>query len=168
MSIKLRKLLNLTEQAPQPQVAAPVPAPVAPSGAPEGPEEPITPDPAASDSAPTPNDPSEYDFTRDFRAFEDAKNKAEAAAKKKLLDKMNQMLLGKKIIANASRGYGQPKTDYTINKVKKVSVEFWYKDWVVIVSDENDKKFFLTTGVNIKIEQASAEPEAPQDAAPCS
>jgi hypothetical protein len=121
---------------------------------------------ATPDTAPTPEDPSEYDFTRDFRAFEDTKNKAEAAAKKKLLDKMNKMMLGKKVIANASRGYGQPKTDYTIESVKKVSVEFWYKDWVVIVSDENDKKFFLTPGINIKIETggAAVEPGAVEPA----
>lgn len=157
--IKLRELLNVTEQAPQPPQSAPVPAPTQPTSAPT-PNEPA-PQPTP-DTAPTPEDPSEYDFTRDFRAFEDTKNKAEAAAKKKLLDKMNKMMLNKKIVANASRGYGQPKTDYTIESVKKVSVEFWYKDWVVIVSDENDKKFFLTPGINIKIEAggAAAEPGA--------
>lgn len=154
--IKLRELLNVTEQAPQPPQSAPVPAQSQPTSAPT-PQEP-TPAPTP-DTAPTPEDPSEYDFTRDFRAFEDTKNKAEAAAKKKLLDKMNKMMLGKKVVANASRGYGQPKTDYTIESVKKVSVEFWYKDWVVIVSDENDKKFFLTPGINIKIETGGAAVE---------
>jgi hypothetical protein len=161
--IKLKELLNVTEQAPQPPQTAPVPAQSAPTSAPT-PQEPT---PAATpDTAPSPEDPSEYDFTRDFRAFEDTKNKAEAAAKKKLLDKMNKMMLGKKVVANASRGYGQPKTDYTIDNVKKVSVEFWYKDWVVIVSDENDKKFFLTPGINIKIETggAAVEPGAVEPA----
>lgn len=161
MNIKLRNLLNLTEQAPQPPQPAPVPAPTQPGGAPDS----EAPAPAPSGAeAPTPSDPSEYDFTKDFRAFEDTKNKAEAEAKKKLLDQMNEKILGKKVVANASRGYGQPKTDYTIEKVKKVSVEFWYKDWVVIVTDENDKKFFLTPGVNIKIEQAGPSPESPAQA----
>ena len=157
--IKLRALLNLTEQAPQPpQPTAPQPPEGMNAGLPAAPA-------LTQDAAPSPEDPSEYDFTKDFRAFEDTKNKAEALAKKKLLDKMNKTLLGKKIVANASRGYGQPKTDYTIEKVKKVSVEFWYKDWVIIVSDENDKKFFLTTGVNIKIEQGgTAEPQEPAQA----
>jgi hypothetical protein len=161
--IKLKELLNVTEQAPQPPQSAPVPAQAAPTSAPT-PQEPTP--AAAPDTAPSPEDPSEYDFTRDFRAFEDTKNKAEAAAKKKLLDKMNKMMLGKKVVANASRGYGQPKTDYTIDNVKKVSVEFWYKDWVVIVSDENDKKFFLTPGINIKIETggAAVEPGAVEPA----
>jgi hypothetical protein len=78
---------------------------------------------------------------------------------------MNKQLVGKSVSTNASRGYGQPKTDYTIDKIKKINVEFWYKEWVVIIQDENDKKYFLTPGVNIKIEQGaetgSAETEAP-------
>jgi hypothetical protein len=160
--LKLRNLLNLTEQAPQPPAmspAAPVPAPVAPpqgmsAGLPETP----APETPAPETSPEPEDPSEYDFTRDFRAFEDKKNKAEAEAKKILLDKMNKRLLNKTIVANSSRGYGQPKTDYTIENVKKISVEFWYKDYVVIATDQNDKKYFLTPGINIKIESEGSEP----------
>lgn len=172
MSIKLRKLLNLTEQAPQPPMGGPVAAPVAPpagmdAGLPATPEAPA-PEAPTPDTAPEPENPAEYDFTRDFRAFEDKKNKAEADAKKVLLDKMNKRLLNKTIVANASRGYGQPKTDYTIENVKKISVEFWYKDYVVIATDANDKKYFLTPGINIKIESEGsepapgAEPEAPK------
>lgn len=168
--IKLRNLLNLTEQAPQPPAAdpaAPAPAPVAPPSGMDasGQEDAPTPESPTPETSPEPEDPSEYDFTRDFRAFEDKKNKAEADAKKVLLDKMNEKLLSKTIVANASRGYGQPKTDYTIKNVKKVSVEFWYKDYVVIAADENDKKYFLTPGINIKIEQgAEPAPGADQQA----
>ena len=161
MRIKLRNLLNLTEQAPvAPPTGDPTMAPPATTAAPAGMnaggmEEPET--PPTPDTSPEPEDPNEYDFTKDFRAFEDKKNKAEADAKKVLMDKMNERLLGKTIIANSSRGYGQPKTDYTIKNVKKISVEFWYKDYVVIASDENDKKYFLTPGINIKIEQGEGE-----------
>jgi hypothetical protein len=156
--IKLRHLISLTEQAPQPAKMAPPPA------APElGADTSAAPPPA--DTAPTPEDPSEYDWTRDFRAFEDTKNKQEAAAKKGLVAKMNKFLLNKSITANASRGYGQPKSDYTIESIKKVSVEFWYDKYVVIVTDGNDKKYFLTPGVNIKIDQGAAaggeQPAAP-------
>ena len=160
--IKLRNLLNLTEQAPQAPtmggMAAPVPVQTAPpqgmnAGLPEQP----TPETPAPETSPEPEDPSEYDFTRDFRAFEDKKNKAEAEAKKILLDKMNKRLLNKTIVANSSRGYGQPKTDYTIENVKKISVEFWYKDYVVIATDANDKKYFLTPGINIKIESEGSQ-----------
>jgi len=159
--MKLRNLLNLTEQAPLPPMAdpaAPVAAPVAPPGMDAGGIESPTPETPTPDTAPEPEDPSEYDFTRDFRSFEDKKNKAESEAKKALLDKMNKRLLNKTIVANASRGYGQPKTDYTIENVKKISVEFWYKDYVVIATDANDKKYFLTPGINIKIESAGSEP----------
>ena len=160
--IILRNLLRLTEQAPQPPsmggLGAPVPAPAMPTGADMGGQDSApTPEEPSPETGPSPEDPSEYDFTKDFREFEDKKNKAESEAKKELLDKMNEKLLGKTIVANASRGYGQPKTDYTIKSIKKISVEFWYKDYVVIAADENDKKYFLTPGINIKIEQG-AEP----------
>ena len=138
---------------------APAPAPVAPpQGMNAGGQDQQATPPPTPDTSPEPEDPGEYDFTKDFRAFEDKKNKAEADAKKVLLDKMNERLLSKTIVANASRGYGQPKTDYTIKAVKKVSVEFWYKDYVVIVADENDKKYFLTPGINIKIEGEGSAP----------
>jgi hypothetical protein len=157
-----------------PDLGAPVAAPVAPppAGMNAGqPDQQQPPTPETPETGPEPEDPNEYDFTKDFREFEDKKNKAEAEAKKVVLDKMNEKLLNKTITANASRGYGQPKTDYTIKNVKKVSVEFWYKDYVVIVSDENDKKYFLTPGINVKIESTGSEPapagqEAPGQQAP--
>ena len=161
--IKLKNLLNLTEQAPQPPMGdplAPAAAPIAPPlpGMNAGGQDQQQTPPATPDTSPEPEDPGEYDFTKDFREFEDKKNKAEADAKKVLMDKMNERLLGKTIVANASRGYGQPKTDYTIKAVKKISVEFWYKDYVVIAADENDKKYFLTPGINIKIEGSEPAP----------
>lgn len=160
--IKLKSLLKLTEQAPQPPVGdlsgATVPAPAMPAGINAGGQlPPPAPETDTQPASPEPEDPAEYDFTRDFRAFEDKKNKAESDSKKVLLDKMNKRLLNKNIVANASRGYGQPKTDYTINSVKKISVEFWYKDYVVIVTDDKDKKYFLTPGINIKIEGDGSE-----------
>lgn len=166
--IKLRSLIKLNEQGPSGAPAgAPVPLQTPPQTGIQPTEDPasIAPTPD-TDNTPSPEDPGEYDWTKDFRAFEDAKNKAEAVAKKKLLDKMNKQLGGKKITVNASRGYGQPKTDYTVDKVKKISVEFWYKEWVAIITDENDKKYFLTPGVNIKIE-TGVDSESPQsDSAP--
>ena len=165
--IKLRSMLNITEQAPQPLQSPGAPVPMqssAPMAAQPPTDQPITPEPE-TDSTPNTDDPGEYDWTKDFRAFEDSKNRAESEAKKKLLDKMNKQLVGKKITTNASRGYGQPKTDHTIDQVKKVSVEFWYKEWVVILQDENDKKYFLTPGVNVKIE-SGGEAGGPEDQAP--
>lgn len=81
--IKLKSLINLTEQAPMAPMApslggAPVPM-QAPPAAPPTPEEqqPMAPEPE-TDTTPSPEDPGEYDWTKDFRAFEDAKNKAES------------------------------------------------------------------------------------------
>lgn len=168
--IKLRSLIKINEQAPTPPAGG-APAPLMtppPSGdQPAAAEQPISPEPDL-DSTPSPEDPGEYDWTKDFRAFEDAKNKAEAQAKKKLLDKMNKQLAGKKATVNASRGYGQPRTDHTIDQIKKISIEFWYKEWVAIITDQNDKKYFLTPGVNIKIENGTddAGGEAPDADAP--
>lgn len=166
--IKLKSLIKLNEQGPGVGTpGAPVPLQTPPPTGAQPTEDPSLASPTPdTDNTPSPEDPGEYDWTKDFRAFEDTKNKAEAAAKKKLLDKMNKQLNGKKITVNASRGYGQPKTDYTVDKVKKISVEFWYKEWVAIITDENDKKYFLTPGVNIKVETGT-DSEAPQsDSAP--
>jgi len=172
--IKLRELLNFTEQAPQPPPAPgqpPIPAP-APSATPAPGVSP-TPDAPApeGDETPTPDDPGEYDFTRDFKTFESTVEKAKQAAKKKFLDKLNQFVKDKKVTVNASRGYGQPQKDYTIDSVTKASVDWYYNKNVVVLTDSNGKEYFLTPGVNVKIEAAApAEPEAPaeqpQDNAP--
>jgi hypothetical protein len=132
-----------------------------------------TPDAPApeGDETPTPDDPGEYDFTRDFKTFESTVEKAKQAAKKKFLDKLNQFVKSKKVTVNASRGYGQPQKDYTIDNVTKASVDWYYNKNVVVLTDDNGKEYFLTPGVNVKIEAAApAEPEAPaeqpQDKAP--
>ena len=54
--IKLKELLNVTEQAPQPP-GAPVPVQTAPTGAPTQPPVPVGGEPTP-DTAPTPDDPS--------------------------------------------------------------------------------------------------------------
>ncbi len=164
--ILLKELLNFTEQAPQPPPAPgqpaqpPVPAPTAPTAG----ESPTPEAPAPTgEEPPAPEDPGEYDFTRDFKNFESTIEKSKQQAKKKFLDKMNQMVKDKKVTVNASRGYGQPQKDYTIDKVTKASVDWYYNKNVVVLTDENGKEYFLTPGVNVKIEAAAAaEPEAPE------
>src|ERR1035438_2165874 len=101
--IKMKNLLSLTEQAPQsplPDLGAPVAAPVAPPPAGMDAGKPQQQPPETPETGPQPEDPGEYDFTKDFREFEDKKNKAEAEAKKVVLDKMNEKLLGKTVVAN--------------------------------------------------------------------
>jgi hypothetical protein len=163
--IKLKELLNFTEQAPQPP---PVPGqPAQPPAAAPTPAAGQSPTPEApapeGDEPPSPDNPGEYDFTRDFKNFESTIEKSKQQAKKKFLDKMNQMLKDKKVTINASRGYGQPQKDYTIEKVTKASVDWYYNKNVVVLTDENGKEYFLTPGVNVKIEAAAAaEPETPE------
>lgn len=151
--IKLKELIKLKEQA----------APGAPA---VPPAEPTTPTPDATAPGAAPEAPAqgtgEYDFTKDFKEFEDSVNKAKSDAKKKFLDKLNASVVGKKVTVNASRGYGQPQKDYTIPKTTKASVDWYYNKNVVVLTDENGKEYFLTPGVNIKIEGAST-PEAPAE-----
>jgi hypothetical protein len=162
--IKLRELLNFTEQAPQP------PTPGQPASIPPTAQPPPPPEPPTGEEPPVPDDPGEYDFTRDFKNFESTIEKTKQAAKKKFLDKMNQMVKDKKVTVNASRGYGQPQKDYTIDKVSKASVDWYYNKNIVVLTDGNGKEYFLTPGVNIKVEAtAPAEPEStgqPADQAP--
>ena len=161
--IKLRELIYLKEQqaptGPTPPPAAPPAAPPAPGAVPT--EPPTDQAPAAAADDQQPEDAAEYVFTKDFRAYQDAVNKADNAAKKAFLKTANEHLMGKTVTANASRGYGQPKSDYTIENIKKVSVDFYYKEDVVVLTDDNDKKYFLTPGVNIKVEPTAATPEEP-------
>ena len=169
--ILLKELLDgiVTEQAPQPPPTPPTATGTSPMPGPAAPQVPTpeAPAPEGGDT-PTPEDPGEYDFTKDFKIFESSIEKAKQAAKKKFLDKMNQFVKDKKVTANASRGYGQPQKDYTIDKVVKASVDWYYNKNVVVLTDENGKEFFLTPGVNVKVEALpSEEPEAQgQDQAP--
>lgn len=161
--IKLRDLLKEQQAPAAPPAAAPV-APTTPAQDPAAPETDQAPGEETPPEEPAPEEAGagEYDFTKDFRAYQDTVNKADNTSKKLFIKKANAQLTGKTVTANASRGYGQPKSDYTIKGVKKVSVDWYYKEDVVVLTDENDKKYFLTPGVNIKIEAG----EAPEQPAP--
>ena len=163
--ISLKKLLK--EQAP-----ALMPDPLAAGGPPmdqtptapdvsqsQEPEE--SPEEKPDEEGPAPTNANEYDFTQDFQAFENETNKAKNDAKKEFIEKMAPKVVGKKVTVNASRGYGQPQKDYEIEKVKKATVDWYYNKNIVVFTDENGKEYFLTPGVDVKIEGAPApEPES--------
>jgi hypothetical protein len=151
--IRLSRLINLREQqSPQPTAADPQ-ADARPSSEPEA---------GQGEEA-----GGIYDFTKDFRKYQDTVNKGKAEAKKQFLNGIKEKLVGKTIQANASRGYGQPKSDYTIHDIKDVKVDFYYKEDVVVVTDKNDKKYFLTPGVDIKLQGVEpTQPEAPAEPTP--
>jgi len=155
--IKLKGLIKINEQGEVPTSPQP---PAAPGAAPT--PEPTVPDASAQSPEPPVAGTGEYDFTKDFKEFEDTSNKAKTDAKKKFLDKLNGSVVGKKVTTNASRGYGQPQKDYTIDSVAKGSVDWYYSKNVVVLTDNNGKEYFLTPGVNIKIDASVAAPEAGQ------
>jgi hypothetical protein len=136
--IKLKALLeaDMTQGAPasaEPvQPSKPVPTP------------PQTPQPSGQDSA------TEYSPAFDFSEFERKLASATETAKNTFQEKLMQKLAGKKVLIRASKGYGQPKKDYTIN-VTAVSIDFYYERYVVILKDDKDKEYFLETGMKIKV-----------------
>lgn len=93
---------------------------------------------------------TEYSPAFDFNDFETKLAQATETAKNNFQEKLLQKLGNKKVLIRASKGYGQPKKDYTIN-VTGASIDFYYERYVVILKDEKDKEYFLETGMKIKI-----------------
>lgn len=125
--IKLKPLLEVGEQPAQPQQA-----------------QPAAPQPAGQDAN------SEFSPAFDFNDFETKLAQATETAKNNFQTKLMQKVGGKQVKIRASKGYGQPKKDYTIN-VSGVSIDFYYERYVVIFKDEKEKEYFLETGMKIKI-----------------
>jgi hypothetical protein len=136
------KLKTLLEAAPIGKDPAAIAAPA------EQPAAPPTPPPAAQPSGQ--DSAAEYSPAFDFNDFETRLAQATETAKNNFQEKLMQKVGGKKVMIRASKGYGQPKKDYTIN-VTGVSIDFYYERYVVIFKDEKDKEYFLETGMKIKI-----------------
>lgn len=98
-----------------------------------------------------PNSGAYYDWMIDFNFFKTSINSSTERFKLEFKNKLSAKVLNKSVTANASKGYKQPVKVYTINKVTKVEVNDYYDEWVVILSDENDKQYFLIPGWKIKI-----------------
>jgi hypothetical protein len=81
--------------------------------------------------------------------------------KNKFEKKINQYLKGKRIIADAARGYKQYKKSYEFD-VNNITIEDRYGNWVVIAHDmtvSKPKDYYLNTGRKIKIiGQATGQP----------
>ena len=132
--IKLKSLLEVGEPSQQTPQQSPQPPQQAQS----------TPQPAGQDSG------AEYSPAFDFNDFETKLAQATETAKNNFQEKLMQKVGSKKVLIRASKGYGQPKKDYTIN-VSGVSIDFYYERYVVILKDEKEKEYFLETGMKIKI-----------------
>lgn len=92
----------------------------------------------------------EFNVGLDFTAFERTIASFTENAKNTFQQKLMSMVGGKRVYLRASKGYGQPIKDYTIN-VKNVSIDFYYERYVVVFKDEDDKEYFLEPGYKIKI-----------------
>jgi hypothetical protein len=92
----------------------------------------------------------EFNVATDFTNFERTIASYTENAKNTFQAKLFNLTGNKQIYLRASKGYGQPIKDYTIN-VKNVSIDFYYDRYVVVFKDDNDKEYFLEPGYKIKI-----------------
>lgn len=139
--IKLKTLLETDAAPAQPQAQQPA----APAAQPQDPQS------------------NEYSPAFDFNDFENKLAQATETAKNNFQEKLLQKVGGKKVLVRASKGYGQPKKDYTIN-VSAVSIDYYYERYVIIFKDEKEKEYFLDTGMKIKI-LGAAEVKQPKNKA---
>ena len=100
-----------------------------------------------------------YDLGKDFFSFTHAMNSATEVVKNKFEQAIAAKIKGKKIRARASRGYKQFEKDYDINVVN-VSIDDYYDNYVVVVSNSKGKEFFLKPGFKVQI-IGPAEAEKP-------
>lgn len=96
-----------------------------------------------------------YDVLPDFTDFDNKLKASTEDSKNNLQKKIQDIILGKKIVIRASKGYKQPETDYTIN-VTGVNIDYYYDRYVIIIvgREENKQKvakFFIKPGFKIKI-----------------
>lgn len=102
-----------------------------------------------------------YDVGTEKNKFESDVATATENAKKKFEESMKQKVLNQKVKVRASRGQpGQPEKDYTIDKVSAASIDWYWKQYVVVFKDANGKEYFLKPG--FKVEVLSSAPQAGQ------
>lgn len=96
-----------------------------------------------------------YDIHRDFSEFDTRLSKATEDAKNEFQKRIQDKILGKKVVLYGAKGYKQPESEYTVN-VLKVQIDYYYdKYFVIVVGREAEKqkvhKFFVNTKFKIKI-----------------
>lgn len=99
---------------------------------------------------PLPAGAIDYNISADFSDFETKIANATEQSKAAFLRNLNSRVLGKKVMVQASKGYGQPIRDYTIS-VTSTSLDYFYDRYVIILRDEEEKEYFLKTGFKITI-----------------
>jgi len=105
-----------------------------------------------------------YDWTRDFDVFKNTINSTTESSKKRFEKTLSAKILNRQVLVRASKGYKQPVKDYTIKRVTGVNINDFYDDWVVVLKNEFNKEYFLTSGYKIKVlgNAVALEPGAAQ------
>lgn len=100
-----------------------------------------------------------YDVNTEKNSFESAVATATEAAKKKFEDSMKQKVVNQKVKARASKGQpGQPEKDYVIEKVVTASIDWYWKQYVVVLKDEKGKEYFLKPGFKVEVLSQAGQP----------
>ena len=105
-----------------------------------------------------------FDIGDIFSRFNQSLDVSVDELKKKFQTQINQALRGKRVIANASRGYKQYQKHYEFD-VNEVTIEDRYGNYVVIAHDATSskpKEYYLSTKSKIKILGPSTGQPSPQ------
>jgi hypothetical protein len=106
------------------------------------------------------------DVQGDFSAFDRKLKGATEQFKTEFQSSVQKKLLGKQVVARASKGYKQPESDYTIN-VTGVKLDFFYDKYIIVLvgreeNKQETKDFFIRPGYKLKVmgdiqDQSSSE-----------
>jgi len=108
-----------------------------------------------------------YDVGTEKNSFEASVASATEAAKKKFEESMKQKVVGQKVKCRASRGQpGQPEKDYVIEKVSAASIDWYWKQYVVVFKDEKNKEYFLKPGFKVEVLTAAQPGQQPTNQTP--
>jgi len=105
-----------------------------------------------------------YDLGKDFSAFRRMIDGADQQVKQQYEKQIASKLVGKRVRANASRGYKQFIKSYEFDVVR-VTLDDYYDNFVVIAYDSTTpkpKEYFLKTGFKIQILGPATGQPSPQ------
>lgn len=111
-----------------------------------------------------------------FDQFKTSITGATEQVKQKFSKEIEAKVLGKSVVARASKGYGQIEKDYEI-KVADVKIEWYSESYTLIFTGEDKKDYYINPNYQIKVldgadpakdapkepEQATEQPEAPKE-----
>ena len=97
----------------------------------------------------------EYEIQDDFFAFQKRLNNATEEVKDKYQEKIQNAILGKKIVLQAAKGYKQNEQKYTVNVVG-VSLDYYYDKYIIVITGREDNAhkmhdFFVNPAYSIRI-----------------